>query len=185
MRPRLPVILSAAAFATALLGSTPVGEAAADAVTQIVPRARTADFAKNAGRLQGRTASQTPKAGQIPVLNRAGKLPVSIGAVGPRGAAGPRGEAGPGGPAGLAGYERRVEQVNVPPNQVARNYEISCPAGKAVLGGGYDLTTQGLENLTVYQSLPTSDTTWRLRIENSTGATTAIQLHATCASVSR
>ena len=175
MRQRLPLALSMAAFVTALLGATPVGHAAADAVAQVVPRARTADFATNAGKLQGRTASPTPKRGQIPVVNASGKLPASIGAVGPRGAAGP-----PGAP-GVSGYERRVEQVTVPHNQAGREYRISCP-GKVVLSGGYNLQSRVL---VVYESRAESNSVWTFRIRgNETGETTAVQLFAVCANVS-
>lgn len=176
MKQRLPVALSIAALVTALVGATPVGQAAADAVAQVVPRARTADFATNAGKLQGRKSSRTPKAGQIPVLNASGKLPASIGAVGPMG------NAGPAGPAGVSGYEQRTEQVSVPPNQPTREYGLSCSGGKSVLSGGYNLTPQG-GNLTVYVSRPASNTVWTFRIRNATGETTAIQLFVVCANV--
>jgi hypothetical protein len=170
---RLPLALSIAALVTALLGATPVGEAAADAVAQVVPRARTADFATNAGKLQGRRSSTAPKAGQIPVLNSRGKLPASIGAVGPRGAAGPP---------GASEYEQRTEQVSAAPNQ-SREYGLSCSGGKSVLSGGYNLTAQG-GNLRVFESRPAARNLWRFRIDNATGAQTAIQLFVVCANVS-
>ena len=174
MNQRLPLALSIAALVTALLGATPIGEAAADAVAQVVPRARTADFATNAGKLQWRRSSTSPKAGQIPVLNASGKLPASIGAVGPRGAAGPP---------GASGYEQRTEQVSVPPNQPTREYGLSCPGGKSVLSGGYNLTPQG-GNLTVFESRAAARNLWRFRIRNATGETTVIQLFVVCADVS-
>ncbi len=179
MRERLPLALSIAALVTALLGTTPVGGAAADVVAQVVPRARTADFATNAGKLQGRKSSPKPKAGQIPVLNASGKLPASIGAVGPKGAAG---AVGPAGPPGVSGYEQRSEQTTVPPNQPNREYGVSCSGGKSVLSGGYNLTPQG-GNLTVYDSRPASNQLWRFRIRNATGETSAIQLFVVCATV--
>lgn len=174
MKQRLPLALSIAALVTALLGATPVGEAAGDALAQVVPRARTADFATNAGKLQGRRSSPAPKAGQIPVLNKAGKLPASLGAVGPRGAAGLP---------GASGYEQRSEAVSVPPNQPTREYGLSCPGGKSVLSGGYNLTPQG-GNLTVFESRAAAGNLWRFRIRNATGETTAIQLFVVCATMS-
>src|SRR5262249_60628443 len=68
MKLRLPLILSAAALVVSLLGATPLGEAARSTVAKVVPRAKTADFAKNAGRLNGHKSSAAPTAGQIPVL---------------------------------------------------------------------------------------------------------------------
>ena len=109
MRQKLPLILSATALAVALLGSTPIGEAARDAVTAVPPFAKKAGYANRAGvadnakKLGGRTASSTPRANQIPVLNTSGKLPASIGAVGPQGPQGSQGPQGPQGPKGDKG----------------------------------------------------------------------------------
>lgn len=117
MRQRLPLILSATALTVALFGSTAGGQAAIRwAATAVVPRARVAVFADNAGKLDGHSLSVDPKAGQIPLLGRTGKLPASIlppngvvgsgggtaatGATGPVGATGAIGPSGATGPAG-------------------------------------------------------------------------------------
>jgi hypothetical protein len=101
MRNRLPLALSIAAVLLALLGWTPLGEAA-----KVLPIAR---FASNAGKVDGLSASKTPKAGQLLALSGTRKFPASIfprgfvGPAGPQGPAGPRGPDGPAGPAGQRG----------------------------------------------------------------------------------
>jgi hypothetical protein len=90
MRERLPLVLSATALVVALLGVTPLGEAAGNAV-------RVALFAKNAGKVNGIKASRRPKPGQLVPLGPSGQFPESVA---PRGPQGPRGETGPQGPAG-------------------------------------------------------------------------------------
>ena len=109
MNQRLPLVLSATALVVALVGSTPLGNAAQN-VLQQVPRAKRADFAANAGKLNGHKSSLNPKRGQIPVVGADGKLPASLGAVGPKG------DQGPPGPAGVGGYQIRTENITVPDN---------------------------------------------------------------------
>ena len=108
MNQRLPLIVAATALLVALLGSTPLGRAAESALEQVVPRAKKADFAANAGKLNGHKSSVNPTRGQIPVVGADGKLAASIGAVGPKGDPGPQG--GP----GVSGYLRVSENVTVP-----------------------------------------------------------------------
>ena len=59
MRQRLPIVLSALALLVALLGSTPLGEAAGNAVR----------FAVNADKVDGIHASRTPKANKLLALD--------------------------------------------------------------------------------------------------------------------
>ncbi len=62
MRQRLPLVLSITALAVVLLGSTPIGEAAGDAVSQLVPRnsVGTAQLKRNAvGTLQLKRSAVT------------------------------------------------------------------------------------------------------------------------------
>jgi hypothetical protein len=99
---RLTTAVAVAALTVAVLGVTPLGEAAADAV-------RVAVFAENAGKVNNIKASRTAKPGQLVALNARGKLPASVvptqarGARGAQGLAGPVGPAGAQGPAGVAG----------------------------------------------------------------------------------
>ena len=94
MTNRVPLALSTTALVVALVGSTPLGQAAESALDQVVPRAKRADFAANAGKLNGHKSSVNPSRGQIPVVGTNGKLSASIGAVGPAGPAGPQGPPG-------------------------------------------------------------------------------------------
>ncbi|HKP18500.1 MAG TPA: hypothetical protein VJT84_08475 [Gaiellaceae bacterium] len=99
MHQRAPIVLSSAALAVAVLGATPLGQAAGENLRAVVPFAKTAG---NAQKLNGHRAALSGAPGTIPVIGRNGKLPARIGAVGPKGPAGPPGPAGPGGPAGGA-----------------------------------------------------------------------------------
>jgi hypothetical protein len=99
---RTTLALSSTAILIALLAATPLGNAAQRAVRSIPPFARTAGYAKLAGNaklLNGHEATTNGRPGTIPILDSQGKLPASIGAVGPTGAQGPT---GPGGPSGTA-----------------------------------------------------------------------------------
>jgi hypothetical protein len=96
LRERLPLALSIAALTVALLGATPLGEAAGNAV-------RVALFARNAGKVNGIRASRAPKPGHLVPLGADGTFPDSVGARGPQGPQGPRGAEGPRGPEGPAG----------------------------------------------------------------------------------
>jgi hypothetical protein len=102
VRKRVSVVLGMSAVIVAVLGASPVGEAAGEAV-------RVALFAKNAGKVNGIKAARTPKAGRLLPLGADGKFPASVvppgppGLRGPAGPIGPQGPVGPTGPAGPAG----------------------------------------------------------------------------------
>src|SRR5437763_1941360 len=86
-------LAAGAALAVAVLAATPLGHAAGKELAAVVPFAKTAGFAKQAGnaaKLNGRrsTLSGAPKT--IPVVGANGKLPATIGAIGPQGPAGPK-----------------------------------------------------------------------------------------------
>jgi hypothetical protein len=121
MRQRTPILLSSAAFAVAVLGATPLGHAAVRQLATVVPFAKQAG---NAAKLNGRrsTLSGAPKT--IPVVGANGKLPASLGAIGPQGPAGLRGPKGDQGPIGPSdGYydtnEGPVTLTAGPPTRVA------------------------------------------------------------------
>jgi len=100
---RLPIVLAATALAVALLGSTPLGEAAGDLAVAVPPLAKKATFATTAGtannakNLGGRPASQYVRLGSD------GKLPAGLLAAGTAGPAGPQGPKGDPGPKGDRG----------------------------------------------------------------------------------
>src|SRR4030095_17145865 len=103
MKKRLPLILSMTALVVSVLGTTPLGHAAGSAVSAVVPLSKTANWAKNAGKLNGHSSSRVPRVGQIPVVGANGKLPATLGAVGPAGPGGPQGEGGAEGDTGAGG----------------------------------------------------------------------------------
>ena len=181
MKQRLPLILAATALLVALLGSTPLGQAAESAMEQVVPRAKKADFAANAGKLNGHKSSLNPKRGQIPVVGAGGKLAASIGAVGPKGDPGPQ---GPQGGPGTSGYLRVTENITVPDGDATPNFGVSCPGGRSVFGGGYTFRKEHTDALFVFESLPASNNSaWQFRISNETGGAKPVTLFAVCASV--
>ncbi len=188
MRQRLPLLISATALTVAILGSTPLGHAALDAVP-FAKRAGTANSAKvatrakvarNALKLNGRTASMTPRAGQIPVVLADGKLPASLGQVGPTGPQGPAGPQGPKGDAGAAGLSA-VEVVTSSASAAAGAFggdSATCPNGKIVLGGGVSSA-----NVDVYvtASQPIGTTAWSGRVYNASAASASVTTYAVCA----
>jgi hypothetical protein len=110
MQRRLPLVLSLTALIVAVLGSTPLGEAAADVVAKIPPWAERANYAKVAGTANNAKALGGRKPSAYARLDRNGKLPLSLvpvqrapGAAGAAGAPGPKGDSGPQGPKGEAG----------------------------------------------------------------------------------
>jgi len=154
---RASLILSATAPAVAVLGTTPLGQAAGDRLAKAIPPfSKTAGYAKFAGdstKLNGRRSSLKGAPGSIPVVGSNGKLPASIGAVGLQGPArpkgdkglkgdkgdkGPKGSAGPtgaAGPAGISGYQL-VTGGTENDSVLFHTKTVYCPTGKKPLGGG-------------------------------------------------
>ena len=93
---RISTMLAAAALIVALLGITPLGHAAVDAV-------RVALFAQNAGKVGNIKASRTPVPGRLLALDAKGRFPASVLPKSAAGAPGLRGEPGERGPQGAQG----------------------------------------------------------------------------------
>jgi hypothetical protein len=144
MRKRLPLVLSATALAVALLGSTPLGEAARN----VIPA-----FARNAGAVNGIRASRTPRAGYLMPLAADGRFPQAVVPFGPPGPRGDKGERGEPGPAGLAGL-RAVSVTTAADSSSPKSVTATCPAGKRVLGGGATIIGAGIDGPVVTQSQP-------------------------------
>ena len=100
------------------VGSTPFGSASSRLVRSVPPCAKRADYSARAGFAKhakladtatnaklvfGHRISTSPKAGDIPVVDADGKLPASLGAIGPQG---PKGDTGAQGAVGLANVEK-------------------------------------------------------------------------------
>jgi hypothetical protein len=127
MRNRLPVLLAATAVVIAVFGSTPLGNAASDAIHAVPPFAKKTDFAKQAGnsaKLNGRRSALTGAPGTIPVVDTNGKLPASVGP-------------------DLSGLLGRTVTVTASKSVGGNHYDfVLCPSGyEAVGGGAYHITT--------------------------------------------
>jgi hypothetical protein len=57
---------------------------------------------------------------------------------------------------------------------------MSCATGKAVLGAGYSLTPN-VGDLTLFDSYPTTTTSWVFRFRNATGGAKQISVYIICA----
>lgn len=165
----LHITLTLVALGLAILGWTPLGDAARQAVPPFATRAKTADYAKNAGAVNGLKASKRPRVGWLVALGKDAKFPKVVGQVGPQGPPGATGPAGPQGPQGVKGDTgpqgspglSAVETVvtNSAENSVAfKQSTATCPAGKRAIGGGGRLggSTGGVT--TVIAAFPTPTT---------------------------
>jgi hypothetical protein len=176
VKERLPLIFSVTSVVIALFGATPVGHAVVSAVPPFATHAKTADYATNAGAVNGVKASRRPRVGWLVALGPGGKFPASVGvagpsgpqgpagATGPAGSAGAAGATGPKGPAGVSGYTIKTD-VRSAPNVLTSvgGDVVYCDAGQKVLGGGGTITradgSYGNQNARIIDSNPTSDPT--------------------------
>ena len=200
MQNRLPVVLSTTALLVAVFGATPLGHAASRAIHAVPPFAKTASFAKfagNASKLNGRKSTLSGAPGTIPVVSKAGKLPASIGAVGPQG---PKGDPGAKGDKGLKGDTGdkgmdsttsivivRVFGNNATPGQVSQA-TATCGPGERLIGGGAENLSVSALKKPILQSFPTGQagaapTGWFVQVLNddTTGSVAAVA-RALCAS---
>jgi hypothetical protein len=126
MKQRLPVTLSATALVVALLGATPLGEAAGRVVRKVPPFAQRANYANTAGNAQalgGRKPSafaQLGADGKLPAVLFAGAAsgkgpkgdPGAKGDPGVKGDPGAKGDPGPRGPGGLVSARTSTPAAN-------------------------------------------------------------------------
>jgi hypothetical protein len=127
MKGLLPIVLSTAALAVAVLGSTPVGRAARDLV---VPRnsVGTSQLKNNAV-----VSAKVKNHSLVAADFRRGSLP--RGSQRPAGPPGPTGPTGAQGPPGLTG--RETVFTTSPSNSTSyKTVTASCSAGKQAIGGG-------------------------------------------------
>ena len=150
MRPRTATILAAAALVIAVLGTSPIGNAAWKSVlpkgsvgtAQLKNNAVTTVKIKNGTLLKGDF-----KSGQLPV-GPAGPS----GPAGPAGPAGATGAAGPTGAAGVIGYT--VVSQQTPTDSTSPKFlSANCPTGKKPIGGGAVMNNSGYD-VDAYFSYP-------------------------------
>ena len=198
LKEKLPIVLSATALLVVLFGATPLGEAARNAIP---PLANRANFATNAGAVNGIKASRFAQPGYLVALNRAGKFPASVGQVGPRGlpgvagpagaqgATGPAGATGAAGPAGAPGVSAyEIVSANSNSNSSSqKDQTASCPNNKKVLGGGAQVSSPNSHpNVALDASVPSGTAAWiGSAHEDSVGDATSwsVKVWAICANV--
>jgi hypothetical protein len=176
---RLPVVLSVAALTVAAFGSTSVGQAFSSGITA---HAKRADFARNAGAVNGIKASKTPKPGKLIPLGPDGKFPTSVGLAGPKGEKGDKGDTGAQGPAGLSGYGYYLERRDIGAG-ITVAWAVLCPTGQKALGGGASSTDPLKAKITESAPIIDEPNGWGVGVYN--GGTTAISAYAwvICANV--
>jgi hypothetical protein len=102
---------------------------------------------------------------------------------GPAGPTGPAGETGPGGPrgpSGISGLERTISDPVSVKAGYAGSAQVTCPAGKQVLGGGGSAHTGGQ----LVSSQPNTADTWVVGYNNPYNVPITIHAFALCAHVS-
>lgn len=189
----LPIVLSAAALAVAVLGSTPVGEAAQQLVVprnsvgpvQLKANAVTALKVRNGSLTAVDFApGQLPTGSQGPRGDKGEKgEPGARGPAGQTGPAGSTGPRGPGGPPGTSGWEfRTLGQVLA--EDTIYTWSVPCPGGKKALGGGVAVEGQRIpRTTTVRQSAPDGLATgWLVTLQND-GAKLRAYAWVICANV--
>jgi hypothetical protein len=104
------------------------------------------------------------------------------GATGATGATGPTGPTGATGARGVSGYQRM--RVNFVLRKNSTQIQGgACPAGKRVTGGGFGsngLDGREFRNITVYRSLPSTDSFWEILVENASSVDVQAQLYFVC-----
>ena len=140
MKRRLPIVLSVTALVIAIAGTTPLGEAASDAI----PR-----FARNADKVDGIHASRTPKAGRLLALNRQRKFPVSVLPT-----------------TGLSGLEIAT-LASAQDSSTPKVVLVTCPVGKRPISSAHRVTGGGASSIAVTESYPNSATQWTMRAVES------------------
>ena len=149
MKRRLPIVLSVTALVIAIAGTTPLGEAASDAI----PR-----FARNADKVDGLHASRTPKAGRLLALNRQRKFPASVLPA-----------------SGLSGLEYATA-VTATDSSEPKVVLVNCPTGKRVLGGGVRVTGGGTSDVRVTELYASTQNQWTVRAIESPNTPSSWQL---------
>lgn len=72
----------------------------------------------------------------------------------------------PGGSSGLAGYER-VQITTPSTTSLNKSTTASCPAGKVVTGGGYEVAGKNPGAVTVYVSRPNGASSWHVQAKRT------------------
>jgi hypothetical protein len=189
MSGRLPLVLSVTALLVAVLGWTPFGEAAREAVFP-ANSVGTAQLKANAVvstkiRNGSVSALDIQKRSITSVHVRPGSLLASSFKAGqlPTGPKGDKGDRGDRGLPGLSGYEVvQSAPVTVAPNtyEIAR---VTCPAGKRPIGGGGHHASGVGAVAFLASSIPIDNTQWQAIFRNPSATTASMWAYAVCATV--
>jgi hypothetical protein len=179
---RLPIVVATTGLVISVFGSTPVGHALSSAASP----AKRANFAKNAGAVNGIKASRLPKPGRLIPLGPDGKFPASVGLAGPKGDKGDTGPQGIAGTDGVSGWGYYVVPQDIP-SKGLNTWSAKCPAGQKPLGGGVARGQIGAYDQSILDSAPLVDpdaTGWLVTVYNHEPTTVTDYAWVTCASVS-
>jgi hypothetical protein len=110
------------------------------------------------------------------------------GATGPQGPPGPTGPAGPQGAPGISGRTTIVRNVVVPAGEGDWGVEAFCPFGKSILGGGYTIDQDGVNEFTGSypvvslnpQAIPDR---WEVELGRDEDVDVSVTVFAVCATV--
>lgn len=178
MSQRLPIVLSVVALAVALLGATPIGEAARNAVVPSRGSVGTPQLKDNAV-----TTRKVRNYSLRAVDFKKGQLP--RGPQGPAGPAGAQGPAGPQGAQGAAGVSglQKVFTTGAASSVNAKSLTATCPAGKVAIGGGGIVLPANQPDVALSGSYLANETTWRAsaRELDNTGANWSLNAVVICA----
>jgi hypothetical protein len=198
MQVRVHSALSVCALVVAVLGWTPLGEAARDAVfpPNSIGTLQLRDNAVVSAKLRngsvtgldvqkGTLTGAHVKAGTLLASNfRAGQLPAGAkGDKGDKGQKGDKGDKGPKGDPGLSG----LEVVQSPSTPLAANgsalVRVTCPAGKRAIGGGGHQASAVGGVAYITSTIPIDTNQWQAAFKNPTGTSAAVWAYAVCATV--
>jgi hypothetical protein len=188
MRDRLPLILSATALLASVLGATPLGHAAYDAVVpkNSVGAAQLRNGAVTNVKLRGdAVTSGKVKNHSLKAIDfKQGQLP--SGPPGPQGAKGDKGDKGakgdPGVP-GLSGYELVTKTLSVAAN-TGTAVQATCPTGKKVIGGGGGAVGLGGQaDVFVAPTIIVDGTIYSVMVVNKAAVAKTVFATAICATV--
>ena len=97
---------------------------------------------------------------------------------------GPEGDSGAD---GVSGWQRVTNSVEISANGGTQMMDISCPAGKNVLGGGGFVFSKVIgfdtRQTIVNMSAPVTDTSWRVQMTNNNSISATMTGYAICATV--
>jgi hypothetical protein len=176
MSSRLALAMSASAFAVALLGATPVGQALTSALPRnsvgplqlkrnaVGPQKVAPNAIRTAHVLNGSLLAADFKPGQLP--------------------AGAKGDKGDPGPPGASEYQLVAQQKSVV-NSTSNFDTVNCPAGKKAVGGGITSSpVSATQGPFVYFSRPTAPGTgWTAGTVRTAAGGWNIVVYAICVKV--